>query len=193
MVVKKYYFYVSGTYFCYRLSKPQGLVRPEGLGTFKKITSVFEPTTLRFVALCPNHYATGPVWTRILTTYESKSLRPVATTDTCEYRCIHWIVYSYSSVALQSMMCLGLFYDCSPLVSILRLPLNPVIWWQICLPVKYPLAYLEFSFCNGSALTLQKIVPVISIALHSSLSINMVHYNNYKIHGSTLIPIYHFP
>jgi hypothetical protein len=25
------YFYASGTYFCLRLSKPQGLVRPEGL------------------------------------------------------------------------------------------------------------------------------------------------------------------
>jgi hypothetical protein len=33
---KHYYFYVSGTHFCSRLSKPQGLVRPEGLGKFKK-------------------------------------------------------------------------------------------------------------------------------------------------------------
>jgi hypothetical protein len=32
---KYYYFYVSGTHFCYRLSKPQGIVRPEGLGKFK--------------------------------------------------------------------------------------------------------------------------------------------------------------
>jgi hypothetical protein len=32
---KHYYFYVSGTHFYYRLSKPQGLVRPEGLGKFK--------------------------------------------------------------------------------------------------------------------------------------------------------------
>jgi hypothetical protein len=31
-----YYFYVSGTHFCYRLTKPQGLVWPEGLGKFKK-------------------------------------------------------------------------------------------------------------------------------------------------------------
>jgi hypothetical protein len=31
-----YYFYVSGTHFCWRLSEPQGLVRPEGLGKFKK-------------------------------------------------------------------------------------------------------------------------------------------------------------
>jgi hypothetical protein len=29
------YFYVSGIHFSYRLSKPQGLVRPEGLGKFK--------------------------------------------------------------------------------------------------------------------------------------------------------------
>jgi hypothetical protein len=32
---KHYYFYVSDTHFCYRLSEPQGLVLPEGLGTFK--------------------------------------------------------------------------------------------------------------------------------------------------------------
>jgi hypothetical protein len=32
---KHYYFYVSGTHFCWGLSKPQGLVRPEGLGKFK--------------------------------------------------------------------------------------------------------------------------------------------------------------
>jgi hypothetical protein len=33
---KHYYFYVPGTHFCWRLSEPQGLVRPEGLGKFKK-------------------------------------------------------------------------------------------------------------------------------------------------------------
>jgi hypothetical protein len=39
-IQKHYYFYVSGTRFCYRLSKPQDLVRPEGLRKFKKkITS----------------------------------------------------------------------------------------------------------------------------------------------------------
>jgi hypothetical protein len=32
---KHYYFYVSGTHVCWRLSKLQGLVRPEGLGKFK--------------------------------------------------------------------------------------------------------------------------------------------------------------
>jgi hypothetical protein len=32
---KHYYFPVCGTHFCERLSKPQGLVRPEGLGKFK--------------------------------------------------------------------------------------------------------------------------------------------------------------
>jgi hypothetical protein len=32
---KHYYFYVSGTHFSYRLSKPQGLVRPEGLGNLQ--------------------------------------------------------------------------------------------------------------------------------------------------------------
>jgi hypothetical protein len=30
------HFYASGTHFCYRLSKPQGLVRPEGLRKLKK-------------------------------------------------------------------------------------------------------------------------------------------------------------
>jgi hypothetical protein len=36
---KHHYFYVSGTNFCSRLSKLQGLVRLEGLGKLKKITS----------------------------------------------------------------------------------------------------------------------------------------------------------
>jgi hypothetical protein len=31
---KHYYFYVSGTHFCQRLSKSQGPVRPEGLGKY---------------------------------------------------------------------------------------------------------------------------------------------------------------
>jgi hypothetical protein len=48
---KHYYFYVSGTHFCYRLIKPLGLVRPEGLAKFKTITlSDIEPATFRFVA-----------------------------------------------------------------------------------------------------------------------------------------------
>jgi hypothetical protein len=34
---KHYYFSVSGSHFCYMLSKPQGLVRPEGLDKFKKL------------------------------------------------------------------------------------------------------------------------------------------------------------
>jgi hypothetical protein len=38
---KHYYFNVSGTHFCLRLSKPQGLVQPEGLGKFKKFTYSF--------------------------------------------------------------------------------------------------------------------------------------------------------
>jgi hypothetical protein len=48
---KHYYFYASGTHFCLRLSKPQGLVRPEGLSKFKEVTSSgIEPSTFRFVA-----------------------------------------------------------------------------------------------------------------------------------------------
>jgi hypothetical protein len=34
-VQKHYYFNVSGTHFCYRLSKPQGLVRPKDLVNLK--------------------------------------------------------------------------------------------------------------------------------------------------------------
>jgi hypothetical protein len=34
--LKHYYIYVSGTHFCKRLSKPQDLARPEGLGKFKE-------------------------------------------------------------------------------------------------------------------------------------------------------------
>jgi hypothetical protein len=33
---QKHYFSASGTHFCYRMNKPQGLVRPEGLGKLKK-------------------------------------------------------------------------------------------------------------------------------------------------------------
>jgi hypothetical protein len=33
---QKYYFSASGTHFCLRLSKLQGLARPEGLGNLKK-------------------------------------------------------------------------------------------------------------------------------------------------------------
>jgi hypothetical protein len=47
---KHYYFYVSGTHFCYRPSERQGLVRPEGLGKFKKITSSgIEPATFQAI------------------------------------------------------------------------------------------------------------------------------------------------
>jgi hypothetical protein len=34
---QKHYFYASGTHFFSRLSKPQGLVRPEGLSKLIKI------------------------------------------------------------------------------------------------------------------------------------------------------------
>jgi hypothetical protein len=34
---QKHYFYASGTHFCYRLSKSQGLVRQEGLRNLIKI------------------------------------------------------------------------------------------------------------------------------------------------------------
>jgi hypothetical protein len=33
--LQKHDFSASGTHICYRLSKPQGLVRPEGLGKLK--------------------------------------------------------------------------------------------------------------------------------------------------------------
>jgi hypothetical protein len=45
------HFFASDTHFCYRLSKPQGLVWPEGLGQLKKslISSSLKPATFRFV------------------------------------------------------------------------------------------------------------------------------------------------
>jgi hypothetical protein len=48
---KNHYFYVSGTHFCYRLSKPKGLVRPEGLGKLKKkiTSSGIEPADFQFI------------------------------------------------------------------------------------------------------------------------------------------------
>jgi hypothetical protein len=42
---QKHYFYASGTHFCYRLSKPQGLVRPEGLGKLIKILHLIRSRT----------------------------------------------------------------------------------------------------------------------------------------------------
>jgi hypothetical protein len=44
-------FNASSTYFCQKLSKPQGLVRPEGLGKLKKNSSWgIEPAIFWFVA-----------------------------------------------------------------------------------------------------------------------------------------------
>jgi hypothetical protein len=41
----------SDTHFCERLNKPQGLERPEGLGKWKKFTSLYlEPATFWLVA-----------------------------------------------------------------------------------------------------------------------------------------------
>jgi hypothetical protein len=51
---KHYYFYVSDTHFCYGLSKLQGLLRPEGLGKFKKIrSSGIEPCDLPVCSIVP--------------------------------------------------------------------------------------------------------------------------------------------
>jgi hypothetical protein len=55
---QKQYVYFYGTDFCYRLSKSQDLLRPEGLGKLKKFTSsVLEPATFRLAAQCLNHGA----------------------------------------------------------------------------------------------------------------------------------------
>jgi hypothetical protein len=57
---QKHYFSASGTHFCYRLSEPQGLVRPVGLGKLKKFTSLgLEPAAFRHAAQCLNHCATA--------------------------------------------------------------------------------------------------------------------------------------
>jgi hypothetical protein len=49
---QKHYFSASGNYFCYRLSKSQGLVRPERLGQLKNslISSRIKPVTFRLAA-----------------------------------------------------------------------------------------------------------------------------------------------
>jgi hypothetical protein len=48
---QEHYFSASGTHFCCRPSKPQGLMWQEGLGKLKKITSTgLEPMTFQFVA-----------------------------------------------------------------------------------------------------------------------------------------------
>jgi hypothetical protein len=42
---QKHYFYASDTHFCLRLSKPRGLVRPEGLGKLIKIIHLMRSRT----------------------------------------------------------------------------------------------------------------------------------------------------
>jgi hypothetical protein len=42
---QKHYFYASGTHLCYRLSKPQGLGRPEGLGKLINIIYLIRSRT----------------------------------------------------------------------------------------------------------------------------------------------------
>jgi hypothetical protein len=59
-IPQKHKFSASCTYFCYRLSKFQGLVRPEGLGKCKENSfnsSGLEPATFRLVE--HYHYATA--------------------------------------------------------------------------------------------------------------------------------------
>jgi hypothetical protein len=56
---KHYYFYVSGTLYCERLSKLQGLVRPEGLGKFKNNLIGYRIRDLPVCSNRLNHFATA--------------------------------------------------------------------------------------------------------------------------------------
>jgi hypothetical protein len=47
---QKHYLSASGTHFCERLSEPQGLVRPEGLGKLNKLIHLIESGTLNLLA-----------------------------------------------------------------------------------------------------------------------------------------------
>jgi hypothetical protein len=49
---QKHYFSTSDTHFCYISSKPQGLVRVEGLGELKKIHSPHQVSNSRSTGLC---------------------------------------------------------------------------------------------------------------------------------------------
>jgi hypothetical protein len=58
------HFSAPGTHFCYRLSKPQGLVRLEGLGKMKEksvTSSGRELAIFRLEAWCLNHHAPRPL------------------------------------------------------------------------------------------------------------------------------------
>jgi hypothetical protein len=82
--------------------------------------------------------------------------------------------------ALQFMMNLSLFYDCSPLVPSLLAssPISKAHYLKtffsrtqrVCLLVEYPLVYVELTSCNGSVPEFQKAVLSISTDLLLSLS-----------------------
>jgi hypothetical protein len=57
---QKHYFSTSSIHFCYRLSEPPCLERPQGLGKLKKFIRLIglEPATFRLVAEWLNHCAT---------------------------------------------------------------------------------------------------------------------------------------
>jgi hypothetical protein len=48
---QKHYFSGSGTRFCWRLSEPHGLVRPDGLGKLKTIIRLIGSRT-RYIPAC---------------------------------------------------------------------------------------------------------------------------------------------
>jgi hypothetical protein len=95
---KHYYFYVSGTHFCWRLNKPQGLVRPEGLGTFKKKNHLIGYRT-RDLPVCS---VEGGIDVRYPPTLIILHVDLVyhfiygtsITTDTINYHCTELIVFS---------------------------------------------------------------------------------------------------
>jgi hypothetical protein len=107
--------------------------------------------------------------------------------------------------ALQSMMNLGLFYDCSPLAPIVWL--SSPVYNTSCLQIlsnwnqqpdrrsahwsKYPPLQVVLASCKGSAPPFWKGIAAISTAVLWSLSLYLVHYIIFKVYGYTLMSTYH--
>jgi hypothetical protein len=62
---QKHYFYAFGIHFCQRMSKPQGLVRPEGLGNLIKIIHL-NGSQIRDLPVCKKSALTTTICSSVI-------------------------------------------------------------------------------------------------------------------------------